>query len=360
MKKKIVVFTGGGTGGHVYPAQPLIKAFKEKGYRIVWIGSRKGIERKIVGDWDLEYKAISTGKLRRYFSLRNFTDLFCIAAGLAQSFILLLRLRPSLVFSKGGFVSVPPVAAAALLGIPSFTHDSDVVPGLATRINHRFTRRTFLAYQESGSYLKGEKVVVSGNPVRDDFFNEHAPLPAPWDARLNEKPLLMILGGSSGALQINRMIDQILERLTPDFTVIHQMGMELYGSLEDAKKHVSGYYPVPYLNEELPALLRRADLAVARAGAGTLWELAVSRTPSILIPLRSGSRGDQVDNARILSEGGMALVMDEAEPAAEDLMRLIRDLNADRERREEMEMNCRNFVKNRAEDVMMSYLTEVC
>lgn len=360
MKKKIIVFTGGGTGGHVYPAQPLIKAFREKGHRIVWIGSRMGIERKIVADWGLEYRAVSTGKLRRYFSLKNFTDLFCIAAGLVQSFFLLMRLRPALVFSKGGFVSVPPVVAAALLGIPSFTHDSDVVPGLATRINHRFTRRTFLAYEESGKFLKGEKTVISGNPVRADFFDEHIPLPAPWDDRLKGKPLLMILGGSSGALQINRMIEEIREKLTPDFTVIHQMGTELFDALGENKKHVSDYFPVPYLNDELPALLRRAELAVARAGAGTLWELAVSATPSILIPLRSGSRGDQVDNARILSDRGMARVMDEAEPAAKDLMALIHDLKEDGERLDEMKKNCRNFVKYRAEDVMMSYLTEVC
>ena len=360
MKNKVIVFTGGGTGGHVYPAQPLIRAFKEKGYRIIWIGSRKGIEKKIVAHWGVEYKAISTGKLRRYFSLRNFTDLFCIAAGLVQSFILLISLKPQLVFSKGGFVSVPPVAASAVLRIPSFTHDSDVVPGLATRINHRFTRQTFVAYDESLKYLGGKKAVVSGNPVRREFFDPSEDFPEPWNSRLTEKPLLLVLGGSSGALQINRMIGEILERLTAEYTVIHQMGTELYESLDEEKKHVSNYFPVPYINEELPALLQRADLAVARAGAGTLWELAVSATPSILIPLRSGSRGDQVDNARILKDRGMALVMEEKEPAADDLIRLILDLKADRNRLDEMKGKCRNFVKKRAEDVMMSYLTEVC
>ncbi len=360
MKSKVIVFTGGGTGGHVYPAEPLIREFRKKGFKIVWIGSRTGIERKIVDQWDIEYRSISTGKLRRYFSLQNFTDLFRITAGLIQSFFLLMRLKPALVFSKGGFVSVPPVAAAALLKIPSFTHDSDVIPGLATRINHRFTRQTFVAYEESRKYLKGSKTIVSGNPVRAEFFSASERLPEPWNSRLGDKPLLLILGGSSGALQINAMISEIIEELTSEFTVIHQMGMELFEAIDKRFMHVSDYFPVPYLNQELPALLQRAELAVARAGAGTLWELAVTITPSILIPLRSGSRGDQVDNARILREEGMALVMEDAEPSAGDLLETVLNLRSDTARVEEMKKKCRNFVKNRAEDVMISCLMEVC
>ena len=358
MKNKVIVFTGGGTGGHVYPAQPLIREFRKRGCQVIWIGSRHGIEKKIVTSWGVEYRSVSTGKFRRYFSLKNFTDLFLIAAGLFQSLVLLARLKPALVFSKGGFVSVPPLVAAALLRIPGFTHDSDVVPGLATRINHRFTKRTFLAYEESRRFLAGEKVVVSGNPVRDEFFSPPETLPAPWNDRIGEKPLLLVLGGSSGAQQINRLIAEVLEQITERFTVVHQMGTDLYEDLEDRYKSFTDYYPVPYLNEELPALLHRADLAVARAGAGTLWELAVSLTPSILIPLRSGSRGDQVDNAQILKQRDMALVMEENEPSSRDLLNMIVALSSDRSRLEGMKTNCRNFVKKRAEDVMMTYLTE--
>ena len=354
MKNTTIVMTGGGTGGHVYPALPIIKLLEEKGFRVCWIGSRKGIEKRIIGEWGLEYYSISTGKLRRYFSFSNFTDLFRIIAGLFQSLLLIKKLNPVLVFSKGGFVSVPPVAAAWLLGISTYTHDSDVIPGLATKINHRMTRNTFLAYEESRKYLKKqeEKIIVSGNPVRSDFFNKDLTLPETWKKRLDGSPLLIILGGSSGARQINNLIKESLEELLLHFTIIHQMGDQHFSPETQYKN----YYPIPYLNEELPSLLQRADLAVCRAGAGTLWELAVTETPGVLIPLRVGSRGDQILNAKIVSQRGMALVLEENETTPVGLRNIIMKLYSDEVMRKRMAENCRNFVNKRAEDVIVSYL----
>lgn len=358
---KTAVFTGGGTGGHVYPALPLIRKLQDQGFSIIWIGSRQGMEKNIVQeDWGVEYRAISTGKLRRYFSLKNFTDVFRILAGVIQSFFMLGKIKPAFIFSKGGFVSVPPVLAGFLLGIPSFTHDSDLKPGLATRINHRFTCKTFVAYEESVSWLGGRarKICISGNPVREEFFRKEQPLPPPWDERIRDRPLLMVLGGSSGARQINRLILEILPEILELYTVIHQTGEQ---NSELAGQEVPGghYYRIPYLKEELPPLLQHCELAVARAGAGTLWELAVSVTPAILIPLRAGSRGDQVDNAALMKGRGMAQVLESAKPESRELLALIKKLAGDKEACEKMKKNCRNYVNKRAEDVIMPYLMEV-
>jgi UDP-N-acetylglucosamine--N-acetylmuramyl-(pentapeptide) pyrophosphoryl-undecaprenol N-acetylglucosamine transferase len=351
---KTIVFTGGGTGGHVYPALPIIKKLQKQGYSILWIGSHNGIEKRIVQSWGIEYKGISTGKLRRYFSLKNFTDIFRIILGFFQSLSILRKVKPLLIFSKGGFVSVPPIAAGFVTGIPGFTHDSDVVPGLATRINHKMTRNTFLAYDESRAYLsyKSEKIIVSGNPVREEFFNTAQKVPELWENRIGERPLLMILGGSSGARQINELILESLTELCSRYTIIHQMGNELFKD----ESSIKNYYPVPYLDEELPALLNRADIAVARSGAGTLWELAVSRTPSILIPLRVGSRGDQILNAEMLGKRKMAIVIEDENPKAVDIKDLLIDLAENRENLQRMKDSCSDFMKNKAEDVIVSYL----
>jgi len=354
MKQKTVVFTGGGTGGHVYPALPIIKKLQDSGYRVCWIGSYNGIEQRIIREWGLEYYAISTGKLRRYFSLKNFTDLFRITAGLIQSVVLIRKIKPAMVFSKGGFVSVPPVIAAAILKIPSYTHDSDLDPGLATRINHKMTRRTFLAYEESRSYLGGnkDKIVVSGNPVRDEFYQSDAALPEDWASRIEGKPLLLVLGGSSGALQINSLVRECLGELCRRYIVVHQMGDDLF----ESETEITGYYPVPYLRDELPGLLQRACLAIARAGANTLWELAVTGTPGILIPLRVGSRGDQVRNAEIMRKNEMALVLEDDDPDAGQLLDAVLKISEDEELQHRMSSNCRNYMKKRAEDVIVDYL----
>ncbi len=359
MEGKRVVFTGGGTGGHVYPALPLIEKLLEQGYSILWIGSYKGIERRIVGSWEVEYRPISTGKLRRYFSLANFIDLFKIFWGFCQSLALLRVYRPKLLFSKGGFVTVPPVLAASFWRIPSYTHDSDFKPGLATRINHRFTRRTFVAYQESLSFLErasgkgSSKVVVTGNPVRREFFNP--PEGGQWEARLGRRPLLLILGGSTGAWEVNALVKPLLPRLRKNFVVVHQMGEALYeGEGEE------DYYPLAYIHEDLPWLLNRAELLISRAGAGSLWEAAATWTPAILIPLVKGSRGDQVANAAVFRDRGMALILEgegAGEKRSEALWGLVCSLLDDPEKWGKMKKCCGGFSASGASERILPYLT---
>ena len=286
---KTVAMTGGGTGGHVYPALPLIRKLKAQDCTIYWIGSTAGIEKDLAYRWDLPYKGISTGKLRRYFSFRNFTDLFRIVSGFFQSLLLLGKLKPVFLFSKGGFVSVPPVLAAWCLGIPVYTHDSDVDPGLATKINSRFARKIFVAYNASLKFYPAKlqrKVVVSGNPVRSEFADESQKLPASWLERIGGRKVLVVIGGSLGAVQLNNLVRESLADLGEDIFIIHQMGEKNYIPSDS-----ENYMPLPYINEELPALFQKADLAFSRSGAGTLWELAAAGTPALLLPLAAGSRG---------------------------------------------------------------------
>jgi UDP-N-acetylglucosamine--N-acetylmuramyl-(pentapeptide) pyrophosphoryl-undecaprenol N-acetylglucosamine transferase len=308
-----IAFTGGGTGGHVYPAKPLIDQINRENPNesLYWIGSSKGMEKSIVEGWGMTYRGISSGKLRRYFDFKNFTDLFRITAGFFQARRILRQNRPDYLFSKGGFVSVPPVLAARTLGIPVYTHESDVTPGLATRVNSRFVKHVFLPYEASLPYQSPkyrDKCVVSGNPVREAFFAGDAAKGREFLNAPTDMPILLVLGGSLGAGQLNSLIEDNLESLTQFCFIVHQTGAQNYTAL-----HHNNYYRSPYFNEELFPIMAAASGAFSRAGAGILWELAASRTPMLLLPLISGSRGDQVYNARIFEEAGAARMLDENE-----------------------------------------------
>ncbi|MDC7220096.1 MAG: UDP-N-acetylglucosamine--N-acetylmuramyl-(pentapeptide) pyrophosphoryl-undecaprenol N-acetylglucosamine transferase [Spirochaetales bacterium] len=306
-----IAFTGGGTGGHVYPAKPLIDLIKKETPQknIYWIGSAGGMEEDILKDWNIPYRGISSGKLRRYFDLKNFTDLFRIIAGFFQARRTLRKERPEFLFSKGGFVSVPPVLAAKTLGIPVYTHESDVTPGLATRINSRFVNKIFLPYEASLKYNSPkfrDKCVVSGNPVRDSFFAGEATKGRAFVGAPESMPILLVMGGSLGAEQLNKLVEENLEELTSFCFVIHQTGSKNFVPLER-----DNYYRAPYFKEELSHILTAATASLSRAGAAAIWELAASRTPMLLLPLISGSRGDQVYNARVFEEAGAARILDE-------------------------------------------------
>lgn len=313
-----VVFTGGGTGGHVYPGLAVAARLRAlRPLKVVWIGSGKLVERRAVEAAGIEFLAIPSGKLRREFSLHNAVDAFRVAAGYLAARRILKRLAPALVFSKGGYVSVPPCAAAAGLGIPVFTHESDATPGLATRLNARKAERVFVSYEATRARF-GEairpRVELSGNPVRTDLDSGDA---ARGRAFLDAKPglpLVLFLGGSQGARQVNELALSCLEGLEGKAFVAHQTGEGV-----TAPSERESYRALPFIGAELPDVLAAADLVVARAGAATLWECAKARKPLILIPLSgAGTRGDQVDNARLFVASGAAraLIGDEAKPDA--------------------------------------------
>lgn len=325
MKKirNTIVFAGGGTGGHIYPGLAVadeIRAIASKNnqeIKIVWLGNSGGMDKNLVensGSVD-EFIGIPSGKLRRYFSFKNFSDLFKIFAGLVKSFFTLLKLKPAVLFSKGGFVSVPPCVAAKFLRIPVFTHECDFTPGLATRLNSKFATKILVSYDETKAYLpsdKREKAVVTGNPVRPVFYNTNPEegknfLFSERSDYNPEKPILLVLGGSLGAHQINELVVQNLDWLCERFNVVHQCGAK---DADSMPKNHDGYFLHPFIYKEMCDVISCADIVLSRAGANSIWECSVLGKPMVLIPLcGSGTRGDQVDNAHFFEEKGAAIVL---------------------------------------------------
>ena len=338
-----IAFTGGGTGGHIYPGLAVAAELKNllagSEFRLFWIGSSAGMDRGIIEEAGIEFFGIPSGKLRRYFSFRTVTDFFRVIAGFFAAKKILKNQKAGLIFSKGGFVSVPPCAAAASLRIPVFTHESDFSPGLATKINVRYVQRTsgviFLTYEDTARFFGGKiqnHVVVSGSPVRAVFRNADA---SKGRAFLNVKDdarVLLVLGGSQGALEINELIRASAAELTEVYTVVHQTGPNLSWDLGETEK----YKPFPFIREEMPHVMAAAEIVLGRSGAG-IWEWAVLGKPMILIPLRgSGTRGDQVENARYFQKAGAALVLTGEEANARELIRAVKTLAHDGEKRSAM------------------------
>jgi UDP-N-acetylglucosamine--N-acetylmuramyl-(pentapeptide) pyrophosphoryl-undecaprenol N-acetylglucosamine transferase len=329
-----IVFTGGGTAGHVFPALAVMDELAPRWQgRVVWIGSSGGMERDILRRRGVPYYGIPTGKLRRYLSPANVLDLFRVAAGFFAALGILSKERPRLVFSKGGYVTVPPLAAARLLGIPSFTHESDLNPGLATRINARSAERVLVSFAESAGYLRPAlraKVAHTGNPVRRSLLAGDPAAGRSFAGCPPGRPLLLVLGGSLGSAFINGAVERGLAELTSRCCVVHQMGAAhyLHDGAEARASSLPGYRAVAFLDEELPHLLAACDLVLCRAGANTLWELAALGKPSVLVPLSGqSSRGDQLENARHFAERGAALVVPEEDGArlVAEVLRLLED-----------------------------------
>jgi len=344
-----IAFTGGGTGGHIYPGLAVVSRLKQLlPVRVFWIGSDKGMDRIIVEKAGIEFFGVPSGKLRRYFSPRNVLDVFKVAAGFFAARRILKREKPSLLFSKGGFVSVPPCAAAATLGIPVFTHESDFSPGLATRMNSNFAEKIFCAYKESASFFHGnaaQKLAVSGNPIRSEFSKAD---PAKGREFLGLNPderVLLVLGGSLGSREINDLVKEALPELCRHYTVVHQTGGHQNGATDasEAAPKSGRYKPYAYFGEEIPHVIAAAELVLCRSGASTVWEVKTLNKPMVLIPFRgSGTRGDQVENARFFQKAGAAVCFTEnadgsdAVLSPDRLAKLIADLAEDPARREKM------------------------
>jgi UDP-N-acetylglucosamine--N-acetylmuramyl-(pentapeptide) pyrophosphoryl-undecaprenol N-acetylglucosamine transferase len=295
------------------------------------------MDRSIVEGAGLEFFGVPAGKLRRYFSLKTIPDFFRVTAGFFKARRILKREKADLLFSKGGFVSVPPCAAAASLGVPVFTHESDYSPGLATRINIRFALRSggkiFCAYEDTARFLPAScagRVTVSGNPVRGEFRSADPEKGRAFLGLGRDERILLVLGGSQGALEINRLVRESLVDLTRRYTVVHQTGQDKEAGYGPGPR----YRPYSYFGDEMPHVLAAAELVLGRSGAGTVWESAVLAKPMALIPLcGSGTRGDQVENARYFEKAGAALVLFGKAANRDNLARVIGDLAENDEKR---------------------------
>ena len=326
---KRIVLTGGGTAGHVTPNIAMMPRLKELGYEILYIGSRGGIEKNLIEAQGIPYYGISTGKLRRYFDLKNFTDPIRVQAGYHQARKLMKELKPNVVFSKGGFVAVPVVAAAAACHIPVITHESDMTPGLANRLTLRFATKICCNYRETARSLPESNAVITGTPIRSSLLTGDPEAGLAFTGLPAGKPVLMIIGGSQGAASVNQNMRRILPRLLPDFSVIHLCGK---GKLDPSLSDTPGYVQYEYIQDELPDLFALADLVVSRAGANAICEILALAKPNLLIPLpQTQSRGDQILNARSFERQGFSRVLEEAQITPELLLDEIHKLYEDRQ-----------------------------
>ena len=332
-----IVFTGGGTGGHIYPGLAVIDELKKKeDVDVCWIGNSKGMDRNIVTEYGVAFYGIPSGKLRRYFSLQNLRDVFLIIAGFFSSIRILRRVKPALVFSKGGFVSVPPCRAAKFLHIPVITHECDFSPGLATRINARSASAIFVSYEatrEAFPERMRSKVTVTGNPVRFAFYTASAVRGREFlQCTKIDKPILLILGASLGARQINDLIATCIDELCKRFIVVHQTGIQNADQIVFQENPVvKAYYrPYAFIRMEMPDVLAASSLVIGRSGANTVWECASAGKPMILIPLEKGSsRGDQVENARYFVAAGAAMMLTGTDVSKETLLDRIAEIYSD-------------------------------
>jgi UDP-N-acetylglucosamine--N-acetylmuramyl-(pentapeptide) pyrophosphoryl-undecaprenol N-acetylglucosamine transferase len=332
-----IAFTGGGTGGHIYPGLAIAAVLQERTpCRIIWIGSNSGMDRAIVEEGGLEFFGIPSGKLRRYLSLRNIADVLKVGAGFFAALWVLKREKPALLFSKGGFVSVPPCIAAAFLHIPVITHESDYSPGLATRINAKFAQTICTGFEDTAAFFpeaQRQKVRTTGNPVRPVFRSADAAKGRAFLGLGPEDRILLVLGGSLGARQLNELVRESLGELTKHYVVVHQTGEKAGWDLPGTER----YKPYPYFREEMPHVLAAAELVLCRSGAGTIWEGAAGGKPMVLVPLSgSGTRGDQVENARFMEKAGAAIVLTGEDASAGRLIVEITALAEDGARRNAM------------------------
>lgn len=325
---KHIVLTGGGTAGHVTPNIALIPRLKELGYQISYIGSYDGIEKKLIEELGIPYYGISSGKLRRYFDLKNFSDPFRVLKGFHQARKLLKELKPDVIFSKGGFVTVPVVIAAKKCRIPAIIHESDMTPGLANKLCLSSAAKICCNFPETVSSLPKDKAVLTGTPIRRELMDGDKETAREFCGFTDEKPVLMVIGGSLGAASVNENIRKILPELLKDFQVIHLCGKD---KTDESLKSTEGYVQFEYIKDELPDLFALADIVISRAGANAICELNALKKPNLLIPLSANaSRGDQILNARSFERQGFSMVMEEEEITAQSLLDAVHKLYANR------------------------------
>ena len=367
LNKNKICFTGGGTGGHIYPGLAVLDElrvkFQENNISLytIWIGCSKGMDKNIVSKAkDMKnqpcvnkFYGIPSGKLRRYFSLKNFSDIFKIIGGFFTSLIIMVKEKPAALFSKGGFVSVPPCLAARILKIPVYTHECDFTLGLANKINLKSASKMFVSYEETKNLLSQndkKKVIVSGNPVRPVFYNADIQQGFNFLGIKNKsKPILLVVGGSSGARQINQLVYDNIDFLCENFIVVHQTGLvnTTQEKSQELVQNYSDYHPYDFIYEQMPNVVAASDIVMGRAGANSIWEAAVLLKPMLLIPLCGhGTRGDQVDNAKFFEEKKAAKVLIGQEVSKERLVVSLKEL-LDEKNRLELQNNLKQMIGNK-------------
>ena len=352
MKK--IVLTGGGTAGHVTPNLALLPSLKERGYEILYIGSYNGIERKLIENAGIEYSGISSGKLRRYFDLKNFSDPFRVLKGCAEARRLIKKYRPDVVFSKGGFVSVPVVLAAKHYKIPTIIHESDMTPGLANKICIPSAAKVCCNFPETLAYLPNDKAVLTGSPIRKELLEGDRITGLNYSGLSASRPIILVIGGSLGSVAVNRAVRAVLPKILETYQVIHICGK---GNLDEHLIGRNGYVQYEYVDAPLRHLFAAADLIISRAGANSICEILALKKPNILIPLSaSASRGDQILNARSFEKQGFSKVLEEEQLTDDNLLNTIQDTYPNRQKSiASMEQSTLNDAVSVVMDLISSY-----
>lgn len=325
---KRIILTGGGTAGHVTPNIALLPRLKELGYDIQYIGSYTGIEKELIEPFGIPYHGISSGKLRRYFSVQNFTDPFRVLKGFREAHKLIRQLKPDVIFSKGGFVSVPVVLAGKRCKVPVIIHESDMTPGLANKIAIPSAAKVCCNFPETLKSLPEGKAVLTGSPIRQELLSGNKIAAMDMCHFTSDKPVILVIGGSLGAVAVNNAVREALLELLKDFQIIHLCGK---GKMDESLKDVEGYCQFEYIKNELRNLFALADIVISRAGANAICELLALHKPNLLIPLSANaSRGDQILNARSFERQGFSLVLEEEQLTKETLLAAVKNLYENR------------------------------
>ena len=324
---KTIVLTGGGTAGHVTPNLALIPTLKENGWDIQYIGSHTGIEKELVTKENIPYHPIASGKLRRYLSVENLKDPFKVIKGYFDAYKILKKLKPKVVFSKGGYVTVPVVLAASHLKIPVIIHESDMTPGLANKIAMKSAKTVCVNFEETLKYV-GSKGIYTGSPIRKELFEGSKTKGNELCGFKEVRPTLLMMGGSLGARKINETLREALPELLKNFNIVHICGKK---NLDESLLKLEGYKQFEYVSEELPHLFAMSDMMLSRAGANALAEIMALNIPSLLIPLsQKASRGDQILNANAMKSKGYCDVLYEEELNKNKLIEKINELYSNR------------------------------
>ncbi|WP_213818438.1 undecaprenyldiphospho-muramoylpentapeptide beta-N-acetylglucosaminyltransferase [Garciella nitratireducens] len=342
-----ILMTGGGTAGHVTPNIALFPSLRKNGFEIFYIGTESGIEKKLIEQENIPYFSIKAGKLRRYFDIKNITDIAKISKGYFQALSIIHKIKPNIVFSKGGFVSSPVVWAAWTKRIPVIIHESDITPGLANKISIPFSKSICYSFPETINYLPKDKSKLTGIPVRQNLFQGNKNFGKKLCSFDSKSPIVLIIGGSLGSQVLNNIIRSSLQDLLKNFQICHICGK---GNFDLNLKNLKGYKQFEYVSDELPHLFAAADIIISRAGATTLNEILALKKPNILIPLsKQASRGDQILNAESYKKHGFSFVIREEELNVEKLIDALKTV-----------YNERNiYVKNMSKSNMANGIEEV-
>lgn len=345
---KKIIMTGGGSAGHVTPNIALFPELKKFGYTILYIGSKDGIEKEIIEKEKIKYYSISSGKLRRYIDLKNISDPFKVVKGVYQAWKIIRKEKPSIVFSKGGFVSVPVVIGAYLNGVPVIAHESDITPGLANKISAPYCTKICVTFPESLIGIAGKKGVLTGTPIRREILEGSRILGKKFCGFTDSKPILLIMGGSLGSKKINESIRSCLDELLLEYNMAHICGK---GNINEDLVNKNGYCQFEYIGEELNNVMAAADIVISRAGANAIFEFLALRKPNILIPLsKKSSRGDQILNAESFKKSGYSVVIEEENLNSKVLMKELSHLLIHKE--EYIQNMNSSHVKNGVEEIV--------